>query len=490
MTAHIVLVDNAKDWKDGFPELQVVQAKDYLLKPEYLKLKGVRVINLTRSYRYLSTGYYCSLLAEARRHKSIPSVRTMIDLGSKAIYNLDAEDLDTQVNRTLKRYSQQMNAAHFDMEIFFGQCEYKDLQGLARQIFELFPCPLLKVEFTYKNEWQIASIKPLFINNLTPDQQTFFGAALDKYIGKPWRAPKTKSFARYDMAILYNPKEDLPPSNLTALRKFIKVGKKLGIAIELIEKKDYTRLAEYDALFIRETTNIDHHTYRFAKKAEAEGMVVIDDPNSIVKCTNKVYLAELLTANNVSTLATIIMRKGHVSALEKSIGFPAVLKIPDGSFSRGVFKANNKDEATRITERLFKESDLILAQEYRYTNYDWRVGILNNQPLFVCKYFMSKAHWQIVKHGPSGHSTEGGFQSLPIDEAPREVINTALAAARLIGNGFYGVDLKQDDHGIYVIEVNDNPNLDSGVEDAILGDGLYQIILSEFIRRIESRKTQ
>ena len=46
----------------------------------------------------------------------------------------------------------------------------------------------------------------------------------------------------------------------------------MGVEVELITKKDYPRLAEYDALFIRETTGLDHHTYRFAKKAEEEGM--------------------------------------------------------------------------------------------------------------------------------------------------------------------------------------------------------------------------
>jgi glutathione synthase/RimK-type ligase-like ATP-grasp enzyme len=58
---------------------------------------------------------------------------------------------------------------------------------------------------------------------------------------------------------------------------------------ELIEKEDYGRLAEFDALFIRETTGVNHHTYRFARRAEAEGLVVVDDPQSILKCTNKVY---------------------------------------------------------------------------------------------------------------------------------------------------------------------------------------------------------
>jgi glutathione synthase/RimK-type ligase-like ATP-grasp enzyme len=38
-----------------------------------------------------------------------------------------------------------------------------------------------------------------------------------------------------------------------------------------------------------------------------------------------------------------------------------------------------------------------------------------------------------------------------------------------------------------VIEVNDNPNIDSGVEDQYLGDELYRLIMSEFLRRLEDR---
>jgi len=43
------------------------------------------------------------------------------------------------------------------------------------------------------------------------------------------------------------------------------------------------------------TTGIDHYTYRFSKKTEAEGLIVIDDPTSMLRCTNKVYLADLFS---------------------------------------------------------------------------------------------------------------------------------------------------------------------------------------------------
>lgn len=132
-------------------------------------------------------------------------------------------------------------------------------------------------------------------------------------------------------------------------------------------------------------------------------MVVIDDPDSIVKCTNKVYLFEILSANKVPVPKTILLQKKDINriikALELKFSYPIVLKIPDSSFSRGVIKADNLDELKEITSRLFEESDLILAQEFLYTPFDWRIGILNRVPIYACQYFMSKKHWQIIQHG-------------------------------------------------------------------------------------------
>jgi glutathione synthase/RimK-type ligase-like ATP-grasp enzyme len=485
---HLIVVDNLKDWKTDIPDVPVIAVKDYLSGHEYLNMKSVRVINLSRNYRYLSTGYYCSLLAEARQHKSLPSVRTITDLSSRAIYSLNADDLDENVHRSLRTQKAQPAGDRFELLIFFGQCTHSELQGLARQIFDVFPCPLLKVDFRLQQKWEIASIRPLYLHALDTAQQAQFSEALRVYLGKRWRAPRVKQNTRYDLAILHNPEEKLPPSDSQALQKFVRLGKKIGLNVELIDKKSYPRLAEYDALFIRETTSINHYTYRFAKKAETEGMVVIDDPDSIVRCTNKVYLEELLRTRKIPTPKSIVLQKDMVQTVGDSVGFPAVIKIPDGSFSRGVFKANDQAEALKIAQDLFKESELILAQEFLYTEFDWRIGILNNQPLFACQYFMSKSHWQIIKHGPAGQAVEGGYRSLPVDEAPQAAIELALAAARLIGNGFYGVDIKQRGNDFYVIEVNDNPNLESGVEDTILGDALYLMILNEFMRRLDLRK--
>jgi glutathione synthase/RimK-type ligase-like ATP-grasp enzyme len=63
-----------------------------------------------------------------------------------------------------------------------------------------------------------------------------------------------------------------------------------------------------------------------------------------------------------------------------------------------------------------------------------------------------------------------------------------LKATSLIGTGLYGVDMKEVDGKFYVIEINDNPNIDSGTEDKILKDKLYDLIMEVFITKVKFAK--
>jgi glutathione synthase/RimK-type ligase-like ATP-grasp enzyme len=98
---------------------------------------------------------------------------------------------------------------------------------------------------------------------------------------------------------------------------------------------------------------------------------------------------------------------------------------------------------------------------------------------------MVKNHWQIYRHG-QGRTDMGNITSLSMLEVPKIVLNTALKATQAIGNGLYGVDIKEKDGKGYVIEVNDNPSIDSGIEDSYLGDELYRSIMIELLRRMEN----
>lgn len=497
MSRLLIVVDRAKDWAPYYP------SDDVLTFDQYLQFSSpntgrVRVINLCQSARYLSQGYYCSLLAEARGHHVVPSVLTLNDLGRKGLFSLELEELDSSVVNWLEASGAAIDPASDDRDAthevrirtYFGQAEHPELKPVARALFERFPCPILNVVFKRRKQWQIESMRPGAPSDLDEHEQDLFAAAFDGFSSMVWRKPRTRRRYRFDLAVLVNPEEGMPPSDQVALKRFEKAGRKLGINVEQITRRDYMRLPEYDGLFIRETTAIDHHTYRFARKADAEGMVVIDDPASILKCTNKVFLADLLKNNKVPTPKTVILSKDRKQAADQvmeEIGFPVVLKIPDGAFSRGVTKAEDEASLRAGLKALFKQSALVLAQEYLYTDYDWRIGVLGGRAIYACKYMMVKGHWQIYQHGDASIES-GDFETLPTYEVPKNVIQAALNATRLIGNGLYGVDIKQSGNRVAVIEVNDNPSIDAGVEDRFLGGELYTLIMQEFLSRMEDKR--
>jgi glutathione synthase/RimK-type ligase-like ATP-grasp enzyme len=165
-----------------------------------------------------------------------------------------------------------------------------------------------------------------------------------------------------------------------------------------------------------------------------------------------------------------------------------VLKIPDGSFSRGVIKVDDLDQLAKAAAHLFQSTALLIAQEFLYTEFDWRIGVLNRKPLYACKYFMSRGHWQIYNHSARGSARSGGFECMKIDDAPAEVVRLAVRGSSAIGNGLYGVDIKQTHDRTVLIEVNDNPSIDASVEDAELGEELYQRIMRELLRRMEAKR--
>ena len=486
MANTLLVVDDLSDWNPYYPSEQVVSFEAYLASEQSDPEQRVRVINLCSSYGYLADGYYCSLLAEARNHHVIPSVRVINDLGKNALYRLQLEEFSETLARAFKHQDKDREITLYS---YFGTTPEPAFQELTRLLFERFACPVLEITLRHDQQWQITDLKAVSPRQLNDPMQTLFADALDRFSKKVWRKSRARKTARYDLAILINPSEQLPPSNRSALKKFIAAGRQLGIDVELIAPNHYGRLPEFDGLFIRETTAIDHHTYRFAKKAEAEGLVAIDDPTSILRCANKVYLADMFRTHKVPSPKTWILHKGnteHLDKLEAVAGYPVVIKIPDGSFSRGIVKVNNRQELETKVAELFEQSALLLAQEFLYTDFDWRIGVFNNKALYACRYFMVKNHWQIYRHGAK-RTDSGNFATLPTFEVPKPVLDAALKATQPIGDGFYGVDVKEINGKGYVIEVNDNPSIDSGVEDKYLGDELYRAIMAEFLRRMDNR---
>lgn len=484
----LVVVDKQADWPASLPGVDVVTATEYLTEDNYTRRRGMRVYNLCRSFAYQSNGYYVSLLAGARDHRPLPEITTIQDLKLADSTRLFNDELERLIKKSLARLSSEV----FELNVYFGEASSRRHQALARALFNLFPSPLLKARFSYRNkEWKLSAIAPMALGEVPESQHPFIFETAAAHFKRRHHSGRRRTPARYDLAILSNPEEKDAPSDSKALRKFEKAAKALGFSVDFLDKTDYGVVAEYDALFIRETTAVNHHTYRFSRRAAREGLVVVDDPLSILRCTNKVFLAQLLARHRIATPKTMLIHRGNIDSVGAELGFPCVLKQPDSAFSKGVVKVDDETELKQQVRELLERSDLIVGQAFEPTEYDWRIGVLDGEPLYACRYYMAPEHWQIVKRSDkTGASKWGQHETLDVSQVPPTVLDVAVRSSRAIGNGLYGVDLKQVGNRCKVIEVNDNPSLDADVEDQFLGDELYHRIMSYFLARLEARVSE
>lgn len=477
----ILVVENPKEWHLDIPETELVSAQEYLSNPRFIDLKRARVYNLSRSNGYQTVGYYVSLLAAARGHRPLPTVTTLQDLKLASVVRVAAAELDDRVQQLLSVIKHDK----FELSIYFGRNLAQKYDRLCQAIFNYFPAPFLRAEFERtESTWRLSQVRPIATADIPETHREFVAEQAKRFFSRPQITTIQK--ARYSLAILVDAREENAPSDAKALARFTRAAERLGMQTTLIGRDDYTRLAEFDALFIRVTTSVNHYTYRFARRAAAEGMVVMDDPESIVRCTNKVYQAELFRRHGIAIPKTLVVHKGNQASVGPELGFPCVLKQPDSSFSAGVCKVSDAAELDLELKRLLGKSELVVAQQFVPSAFDWRVGVLDGKALYVCKYYMARGHWQIQTES-ANKRRYGRSETMSVAEAPPEVVDLALRAARLVGDGLYGLDIKEVDGRLLVMEINDNPSIEAGCEDLHLKDELYTTIMQSFQSRLERR---
>lgn len=453
---------------------------------DYLAARGsvpAQVVNLCRCDRYQDTAYYVSLLAAARDHHPLPDVSTLAALqGDSAL----TPELRARLEPLIIAPAAPGATRHVD--VWFGRDPAGVETAFAAHLFEHVRAPLLRATLHETDaRWQLQALEMSDVADLDDARRSQLAAVYAAWSGvRPANVASARLRSRPAVAILHDPDGSEAPSNPAALTRFVDAAHRIGLDADIIDRHAGDRLQEYDALFIRDTTHVAHYTYALARQATALGLVVIDDPESILKCTNKVYLHELMSRHGVPVPRTLIADATTLDAIAPTLGLPCILKQPDSAFSLGVRKVETIDELVARAHELLEHSAYIVAQEFLPTTFDWRVGVLDGRPLFVCQYFMAPGHWQVIKRD-TGNRVEGRTLAMAVSEAPRVVIETAVRAAGLIGDGLYGVDVKQVGDACHLIEVNDNPNVDHGNEDSVLGDALYREVMGVFARRIREQ---
>ncbi|MEM2972023.1 MAG: RimK family alpha-L-glutamate ligase [Candidatus Bathyarchaeia archaeon] len=256
-----------------------------------------------------------------------------------------------------------------------------------------------------------------------------------------------------------------------ALQNFKRTAEKLGHEFNFLFREKLMEIPKHDSVFIRATTDPLFTAYIVSKTAWELGLKVIDDPKSIQICGNKIHLYSLFNKYDIPQIPTIFLKKDElhhkrITEIFEIFGRPVVVKAPYTSFSRYVEKVACETSFREVAKRFFRRTDILVVQKFMPTAFDWRVGVLNNEVLYVCKYMVPKGRW---KHGAKRKGKPsfvwGRTVTLKRENAPPNLKETALKACALVGCGLYGVDIKEVNGGYVVVEVNENPSIYAGYED-------------------------
>ncbi|UCD64934.1 MAG: RimK family alpha-L-glutamate ligase [Candidatus Zixiibacteriota bacterium] len=257
---------------------------------------------------------------------------------------------------------------------------------------------------------------------------------------------------------------------MEALMRFSQVARRLGHDVDYLFRPDMYKIPNYDAILIRALTDPLNSAYVASRTAEMHAVRVIDDSHSIYVCCDKINMYRHLMKAGVSIPDTCFLDEADLTEargeeLLRQLGSPLVLKAPNSSFSMYVDRISSPAELVRVGNRFLRRADRLVAQRYVPSDFDWRVGVLGGETLYVCQYTIPRKQWKILTYSDTGRQIYGPVKSFDIDSVDARLLEVARSAAAAIGDSLYGIDLKQVGHDFVVIEVNDNPTIGAGEED-------------------------
>src|SRR5688572_19698979 len=163
----LIIVENPDFWDFKLADVHVITPSRYIAEPQLQLEKGLRILNLCKSYQYQSIGYYVSLLAEARKHNVLPEIYTLQNFRYPSILREDFEDFDKLIQTTFK--NEEKDKVEFD--IYLGIARKENYNKLAKQLFLYVQAPCLTVVFSKKNKWVLQSIRPFSVEEVPDEDQ-------------------------------------------------------------------------------------------------------------------------------------------------------------------------------------------------------------------------------------------------------------------------------------------------------------------------------
>ncbi len=222
-----------------------------------------------------------------------------------------------------------------------------------------------------------------------------------------------------------------------------------------------TDLTEFDCVFIRFLGNDLLYGEHIPEILRDKGVYTQLDVDSLAIASNKFYSMKVLAEGGLPvpvSAYTLSTRETEREAEE--LGYPVIIKLISGYGGKGVMKADSVEDLTPIIDTLtLFEQDVCLQEFVESGGEDIRIVVIGEQ---------TYSYKRVGEEDEFRSNISAGGERKEFD-APEEMREVAVQAAKLTGFDFCGVDIIQGENGFYIGEINASPGVE-GVEEVLEAD--------------------
>ncbi|MFI5312908.1 MAG: lysine biosynthesis protein LysX [Candidatus Dormibacteria bacterium] len=191
------------------------------------------------------------------------------------------------------------------------------------------------------------------------------------------------------------------------------------------------------------------HALAALRLLEDRGVLTVNAHRVVANCADKVVTTSLLAAAGVPVPRTVVAFSvdAALAAIE-SVGYPAVVKPPIGSWGRLLARVNDRDAAEalldhKVTLGSVAHQVFYVQEHVAKPGRDIRAFVAGGEA--VCAIDRISDHW--ITNTAKGATT----RNRPVTAA---IADVTLRAAAAVGGGVLAVDLLEDGDRLLVSEVN------------------------------------
>lgn len=283
------------------------------------------------------------------------------------------------------------------------------------------------------------------------------------------------------------------------VRRFLSEGEAMGIDVRVYNPSDFDLLVNADTRdsilidgepvplpdIVYPYFNHEDHSYfslAIARQLERMGVEVYNTASTIETVRDKLHTHQVLVENDITTPVTMLAKfPVDLGLIEKTIGFPMVVKTLNGALGIGVFLVEHANAFMDLMELIGETNpdiQLIFQQFVAHSKgRDLRLFVVDGEVIASMERRAKEGGFKAnISSGGSAHKFE----------ADQDAIDLAVRTANALNIRIGGIDLLFKEGGGYTIcEANTFPGF-KGLEKAT-GKNIPQIIFTSMKRSLDRR---